>query len=69
MQIENLEKTSPETKVCVVTFSNDVTIINGKVNEERVITGDKLNKFDDLISYAEKNQIQLHPIKENKSQF
>lgn len=45
-QIQNLAVTEPETKVAVVTFNSEVTIIGDGIQEPAHIAGDKLVRSD-----------------------
>merc|ERR1712130_433664 len=47
-QIENISKTKKNTKVGVVTFSDDVTVIGDGMGKHEIITGDKLKNLDKL---------------------
>jgi hypothetical protein len=48
-QLNNLYATSPATKVGVVTFNDEVTIL-GDGTDSEVVSGDKLNSFEQLDS-------------------
>jgi len=48
-QLDDLEQHFPKSPVALITFNNEVTIIGDGVQEPVVITGDKLNSFDQLI--------------------
>lgn len=48
-QIESLCANSPETKVALVTFSNEVHIHGDGEQESVIITGDKLSSFEGLM--------------------
>jgi len=48
-QLDDLEKHFPKSPVGIVTFNNEVTIVGDGVQEQVVITGDKLNNFDQLV--------------------
>jgi len=46
-------KENPKRKVGLVTFNNEVVVIGDGTNPENcVITGDKLNKFDEILNTA-----------------
>lgn len=65
-QIELLHKDHPNTKVGLVCFNNEVTVIGDASNSgSAVITGDKLNDFDALIEEGVKYQV-TSPISKSK---
>jgi hypothetical protein len=49
-QIEELVKERPNAKVALVTFNNEVTLIGDGSKDATVITGDKLNNYDQLLA-------------------
>jgi hypothetical protein len=48
-QIENLVANSPETKVALITFSNEVHILGDGDQEEVVVSGDRLSSWEALM--------------------
>lgn len=49
----------PNTKVGIVTFNDEITIIGDGKGDPVTIAGDKLNKFDDIVSSVENKYEQL----------
>lgn len=43
-----MQKTNPNRKIGIVTFSNDVVIIGDASEAPEIIAGDKLNKYNDI---------------------
>lgn len=48
-QLNDFAKTQPHTKISLVTFNNEVTVFGDGKNNAVTITGDKLNKNDELV--------------------
>eukprot|EP01127_Copromyxa_protea_P015702 TRINITY_DN4564_c0_g1_i3.p1 TRINITY_DN4564_c0_g1~~TRINITY_DN4564_c0_g1_i3.p1 ORF type:complete len:654 (+),score=143.17 TRINITY_DN4564_c0_g1_i3:848-2809(+) len=56
-QIEKLCETSPETKVALITFSNEVNILGDGSQEPVVIAGDKLSSWEGLMEIGKQFRI------------
>eukprot|EP00727_Mastigamoeba_balamuthi_P004461 m51a1_g14012 putative ras gtpase (969) ;mRNA; r:1089721-1092844 len=51
--LERLQRTQPEKKVLLLTFSNEVTVIgDGVSRDEEVVAGDRLHNYEDLWSHG-----------------
>jgi hypothetical protein len=48
-QIETMAKDTPSRRVGIVTFNGDVTIVGDGTNAPTVLTGDRLNSYEDLV--------------------
>lgn len=53
-QVEKLCREAPETRVSLISFSSQVTVIGDGVQEEAVVAGDKLNNFEQLQEEGER---------------
>ena len=53
-QIEDFARQNPDTRIGIVTFNSDVTLIGDGSQDKHVVTGDKLNNFDELMEIGEK---------------
>ena len=51
-QIESLEKNAPNSKVCLITFNNDVNIIGDGSQAVSVLSGGTLSNFEQLLEKA-----------------
>ena len=56
LHIEKLVRENPETRVSLVSFSDDVTIIGDGSQEEVVVAGDKLDSFEQLQEIGKQHQ-------------
>ncbi|KAL6079565.1 Circularly permutated Ras protein 1 [Balamuthia mandrillaris] len=64
--MDKLVRESPSTRVGLVTFNNDVTIIGDGTGVPQTITGDKLNQYDTLLELGKSHSNLLsHPIQES----
>jgi hypothetical protein len=50
LHLERLRKQHPHRRVCLITFSDDVTIVGDGTTAPVVVTGDKLSNYEDLIA-------------------
>ena len=51
-----MKQHNPDKKVGLITFNDEVAIVgDGINNEHHVITGERLNKFEDIFETAKKN--------------
>lgn len=64
-QIEALFKNHPNSKVGLVCFNNEVTVIGDGTSQPAIITGDKLEAFDALLEEGLKHRINSS-IKDSK---
>jgi hypothetical protein len=67
-QLENLKVSYPNSRVGLVVFSNDVTIIGDGAQPPLVVTGDKLQSYDTLIQIAANYQL-VTPISQSKDKL
>lgn len=67
-QIELLCASAPETRVALITFSNEVHILGDGSQDEVVITGDKLNSWEDLMQIGTTYRVQ-NCVKEAKKRI
>lgn len=56
-QLSDFAKSQPNTKICLVTFNNEVTVLGDGKNDAVVVTGDKLNDNDALVKVG--NEVNL----------
>ncbi len=68
-QLQELKKQYPQRKIGLVLFNNDVFVVGDGCNNNNsfIITGDKLNKEDDIIneSTQKADQVLQKPISES----
>jgi hypothetical protein len=57
--LEDMKNATPDKKVGVVTFNNDVTVIGDGSKDPVIITGDKLYDYNYLLNNADKLKSQL----------
>jgi len=48
-QLEELQRSSPNTKICLITFNHEVTVWGDGSQEPLIISGDKLSNYDQLV--------------------
>lgn len=63
-QINSLKREHPGSRVALVTFSSDVTVIGDGSSDPVTITGDRLNDFDQLLAFGA-NVTVAHSIAES----
>mgnify|MGYP002385672771 CR=1 FL=1 len=67
-QLKNLKEQQPNTRVSIVTFDAEVTVIGDGSQDPLILTGDKLNDFDRLMEFGRtyaSTAKKLKPIKES----
>lgn len=64
-QIERAAKESPNKKVGLIIFGNDVTIVGDGMQEQETVAGDKLRSWDNLVQAGERFKL-TQPIKDAK---
>lgn len=63
-QLEEIQRTSPNTKICLITFNHDVTVWGDGSQEPLILSGDKLSDYDQLVKEA-KAYNTVKPISES----
>jgi hypothetical protein len=66
--VESLAKSHPSYRVGLITFSADVTIRGDGSSEARIISGDRLQSYEELVSIADKYPID-QPVSESLGRF
>lgn len=56
-QIETLYKENPNTKVGIITFNSEVTLLGDGTQQQVSIVGDKLNQYESIMDIAKEFQI------------
>lgn len=67
-QLEQLYQQKPNALVGLVVFNRDVTIIGDGTSQQTVISGDKLENFDQLLAFGEANKI-TRSIKDSRNKL
>ena len=52
-QLEELQRSSPNTKICLITFNHEVTVWGDGSQEPLIISGDKLSNYEQLVKEAQ----------------
>eukprot|EP01116_Phalansterium_solitarium_P022340 TRINITY_DN7337_c0_g1_i2.p1 TRINITY_DN7337_c0_g1~~TRINITY_DN7337_c0_g1_i2.p1 ORF type:complete len:671 (+),score=201.42 TRINITY_DN7337_c0_g1_i2:186-2198(+) len=55
-QLESLHRASPNTRVGLVTFNNEVTVVGDAAAEPKIINGDRLSNYEELEQFGAQNQ-------------
>ena len=63
-QIRNIAKTTPNKKVGLITFSNEVTLLGDCTKAPITVAGDKLHDFHGLMEIGEKYEL-MNPVHES----
>jgi Mg-chelatase subunit ChlD len=63
-QIASLKRDHPNSRVALITFSNEVTVIGDGMKEPVTIAGDRLNDFNGLLTTGQGLEIE-HPVSES----
>ena len=67
-QIESYSRENPDTRIGIVTFNSDVTLIGDGTQETVIVTGDKLTSFDGLVEIGENFKVE-QPIGKSKTKL